>query len=867
MPNPPKTKPARIAVVGVHGIGHHEPGATADAMADLLLSLPPYGSDRQGSNDTSYYDSFRSVGIHIPLRPVKVLPQEIGTREPRLLSVYEEKSTTFARKAYAFVGKHSLERGQTGNEYTQLLLEQYRGGADGNFYATNRLEGKRSEKQSGSEADVHIYEVLWADLARPQNSFLSFFLALFQLILHLGSLSRLAIDSGAAERKDAIWEVYRALQRYAVRMLQIALPLLKLVLLVALVACVPTVYEGLSGVSWLPPALGAAAGLAVGLLIGNKVSKPGGAGPWFWALIALIPVLAGAWAGSLLARSIPGHGATTIELWLLIGASLFSYILAKYEGVRKGAKITGWVVYVLALVVFVVFLTFTRNVPEATFFTAEWILAALRLSWWFLFAFAFLALGLGSIAWRAIPVRDKGPRARARAAVRTSRFALALPLLLFVQVTSLIWAALFFFERKLPHPLFGSSGFRASAWQNWLVKLTLIPDPEPIFGEHLNYLKAVLAWSVGYHAPASLAIFLLALLLIACWIFPGVITERFPLRAQQEPPRNSTNDESVRLGSWLSRGLDATSVSTFLFWCATFVTPIAYYFARQYQDSLKKATIWLVTEWIVLVAGALLAGMVKYGSPVLSAVLDVDNYLRTEPADSTPRAKIFERYVSTLRYIARFRSPDGQPYDAIVIVSHSLGTLISADLLRFLHVVGDPELEAMGLGGSGKQVTMPIRLLTMGSPIRQLLNRFFPYLYDWVRGIPDNGLAPLPSPIAELQPAIPEDALPDPAELGVSQWVNMYRSGDYVGRSLWLTEWYRRTSGDGSDGKYPSPIYAASSKARSEMCIGAGAHTHYWDDTAPDVAEQLNALIGRSGDGTTTTLSKSQTTTPALSEP
>ena len=71
----------------------------------------------------------------------------------------------------------------------------------------------------------------------------------------------------------------------------------------------------------------------------------------------------------------------------------------------------------------------------------------------------------------------------------------------------------------------------------------------------------------------------------------------------------------------------------------------------------------------------------------------------------------------------------------------------------------------------------------------------------------------------------------------------MYRSGDYVGRSLWLTEWYRRTMGGNDAGGYPETLYVASSEGRSETCIGAGAHTHYWDDTAPDVAEQLNGLI------------------------
>ena len=30
---------------------------------------------------------------------------------------------------------------------------------------------------------------------------------------------------------------------------------------------------------------------------------------------------------------------------------------------------------------------------------------------------------------------------------------------------------------------------------------------------------------------------------------------------------------------------------------------------------------------------------------------------------------------------------------------------------------------------------------------------------------------------------------------------------------------------------------------RREFCIGAGAHTHYWDRTAPQIAVQLDQLI------------------------
>ena len=132
----------------------------------------------------------------------------------------------------------------------------------------------------------------------------------------------------------------------------------------------------------------------------------------------------------------------------------------------------------------------------------------------------------------------------------------------------------------------------------------------------------------------------------------------------------------------------------------------------------------------------------------------------------------------------------------------------------------------------------------MGNPLRQLLNRFFPYLYDWVRDNPDNGSKPLGAPL-EKPPATIDSPLPDPKDLGVEKWVSAYRSGDYVGRSLWLDEWYRRTTGEDQDGvteKVPEKITDASG-TRVEFCIGAGAHTHYWDDTAPDIARALNELI------------------------
>jgi pimeloyl-ACP methyl ester carboxylesterase len=63
-------------------------------------------------------------------------------------------------------------------------------------------------------------------------------------------------------------------------------------------------------------------------------------------------------------------------------------------------------------------------------------------------------------------------------------------------------------------------------------------------------------------------------------------------------------------------------------------------------------------------------------------LLNVDTYLRDTPVEAPPRARIFERYMSTLRYIARLRDADGHGYDEIVIVAHSLGALVSGDILQ-----------------------------------------------------------------------------------------------------------------------------------------------------------------------------------------
>jgi len=199
----------------------------------------------------------------------------------------------------------------------------------------------------------------------------------------------------------------------------------------------------------------------------------------------------------------------------------------------------------------------------------------------------------------------------------------------------------------------------------------------------------------------------------------------------------------------------------------------------------------------------------------LDVALDVINWLRLHPLDSNPRARICARYTSLLRHVAKWRDAAGNGYSALVIVAHSQGTVITIDLLRFLqkeraHGANDAQLQRLFDG------TLPVPLFTMGCPLRQLYALRFPHLYGWA----DHMAAAWPA------------SSPDPALLPVKRWLNAYGSGDYVGRDLWHPE--------ESSGRWESD---EKDSIREEFCVGATAHTRYWEAQSRRIARRLDELI------------------------
>jgi hypothetical protein len=114
----------------------------------------------------------------------------------------------------------------------------------------------------------------------------------------------------------------------------------------------------------------------------------------------------------------------------------------------------------------------------------------------------------------------------------------------------------------------------------------------------------------------------------------------------------------------------------------------------------------------------------------------------------------------------------------LILVTHSLGTVIAADTLR----------EIVGLRSS--QVTF----ITAGSPLTRLFNRFFPARYPDVKCL-----------LRQFEASVPN-----------FRWINVYRPFDPIGGSLGL----------------PAQC-EVSTKQKFKLLMGA--HSNYWSDPVPYV--------------------------------
>jgi len=456
-------------------------------------------------------------------------------------------------------------------------------------------------------------------------------------------------------------------------------------------------------------------------------------------------------------------------------------------------------------------------------------------------------LFLAVVVWIAGQLAVKSGDTLGRRSRWTGRLLLSLPALAFLIVTFTGW---------------GLIGMALHGYMPNMAYRPFLPHLEDA-GTIPGFISALLTGPIGMALP--LVLFLAGLsLLPALWgFFPVVLPEVFPPQSWDALKLKNSDP----LGRWLTSayrwGLLVSGILLYLAITIVFPVGVILAFLTQNEGWLLNFG-WLKGlgylsgagfAWLFAMRGRLQKLTLGFSS-VLDLMLDVDNWLREFPRKSNPKARICGRYSSLLRYIANWQSPEGDGYDRIVIIAHSQGTVISADLLRFFHLEAkggplekyDPELKRLD--------TIPIRLFTMGSPLRQAYGRRFPYLYEWATHASTAPMDPW------KHRDLPRDQAPDPRELGppggLTLWDNAYRSGDYVGRNLWRTDdphcgYVYSPDRMGSPHTVKSPANSTEEipagappdpeNVRLEFCIGAGAHTHYWDETAPMIANELDRLI------------------------
>lgn len=835
---------ARIAVVAVHGVADQPPNQTARSVADLLLGV------RQDASGSVEYSSFVEKPLRMEVRRLEPLADAEEARAPETPPRPAKREILGSEFAAHLEQRGRQLKGEAPQpsldlQFTSAEIANYDAALDPPSYDSVCLSAERVAGAMHRRTRLDVYEMYWADLSRLGSGLLRIFGELYQLFFHLSSLGRNTVDLGAnAHPGNAAWRAYRFLQRSCdwtlavpIGILNLFLPLLVVLLVLALVP--ERAVATCAALIWALLGL-----LATGALMYRQSRQPF----LLWIAVQI--------AGFAVGWTLGSGYVLSPTLWLTNGGALIvfaviGWLAHKYDHRRPGALVASLVIMlVLGVSMQLRAAAATAGahaVVEVVMYQVELVFLALVIFWPLLIGGQILTWFAGEwLIWSAPGEKSldpESPRRRTRRVVWTGRLGFALSTSLFLIVTLSVWAALLWVLLPAQPSVPAEAAGELSAWGQ-LLKTPYVPSFEWLGSgaQSLDsYANQLLERSGG---PLFKVFFLCAALSFLMLIWAMVPS----VAAELAAPRDGDCTASRRLGSWLDHGFRlarvAGSVLVFGLLVALAVGGVLSWLHEPAADrlggsGLLKAAGFLLggTTLSVVALGSRLGKLLVGLRPVLDIALDVDNWLRERPLNHNPKSRILARYSSLLRYVGAHRDPDGRKYDAVVIVSHSQGTVISADLLRYLRA--QP-------GRWPFDADTPIYFLTLGCPLRQLYGLRFPHLYGWSR----YQLAQSETPLDERETAIPQTRQPLPNGLGVALWVNAYRSGDYVGRRLWVrdddpTRWDAATpAGNAIASDAPGSLGADVRHAqRIEFCIGPGAHTHYFDQTAQRVGQAIDQLI------------------------
>lgn len=852
----------RVAVVAVHGVADQQPGDTAASIANLLVSCSPAGGSYSSSATTRFSLNVEPLDLGDAAPAQDATPSSLG--RPVGKAIAQSLRSDFLRDAASPVRAQSTDLGIANTRF--LLAKAVRNGAEPDCYTSSRIEMER--KAPGGSTTVHLYEMYWADLSRLAGALPRIVTELFTMVFRLSKLGRETVDNARQYFAQGNPSTFAGVAWRVLAWLQIGLDwafvnlLAQLFAQLLLVGLLLLVFGAVNQAPITIPIAGAVL-LAGGVLWLFYMGVRGGR-----KLIAALLLVASA-SGMIWAPSL---GPWLFGLVVLAVASAgYNLVLRvaddRFPAVRMvglavwliGLFLVGWRVYFVGLEQAA---QPTEQLVQVTLYGVELALIGIK-AWWTVFPILFVLWVLATL------VAGRGEYAR-HASVTTGRIGFLASVGVFLVVTMTLWALLSTplhwaakgVEYRAVLSTFQTSGESeaVAAAKACFLHKEKEPTPEEakarleetsaqVFVRH-RYENSTAAFA----AVAALILLLVVHVTIA--FGPSVLAELKILRPKERAKPHEAYLASRRLGVWLSRGyrLLAWTVLAVALLGALAAIVVALYFA--YPQSAFATGLaglpntaclpWASTELLkplVFSAAGLAAAITAFGNLLsrylpgvrapLDILLDVDNYFREFPRRNIPRARIFSRYHALLRHVA------AQNYDRIVIVAHSQGTVISADLLRLL---SDPSV-ASGRNAERTQNIATdwcadVRLLTFGSPLRQLYAARFPCQYAWML---ENGATIGPSAAA----------------LGVRQWGNAFTSGDYVGRWFWSAASRKIDPfADHSNPKVPGggdpyqPVTAQqladpalAGKAEFEMCIGLGAHTHYFEPDQKAVACLVDRLI------------------------
>jgi hypothetical protein len=861
-PAPPSSgtpRAGRVAVIVIHGVADQKAGDTARAIASLMVNAgAPRARYTRGDCD-SYIVAVPPLLSMVESGPhgqgaarKRVVPRDAspaaaGTDKPTAVSLRKAlrqsvrsdflrdnwstasqppagaaatqaasaSATTSASAAAAATATAAPGRPQSaparlmsadaGIAFSDYLLFKWQG-AGHEAYEATRIRMTRRENASGIERRVDVHEMYWADLSRLSGVLPRIVTELFTMVFRLSQLGRDAVDRAglhAAKHRTRGAFAWGWLIR-----LQMALDW-------AFSGVLANLFLQLLLAGLVIAGLGLAAPHAGRIHIALALLLPGLAAWWYCYLHVLRP-LRRSWAVALAVLAalglclVPAPWAHWLIglTWLALLGLLFNYGL-RVADTRFPAMRAAGLVFLGAMA-----LTLLAHVAMASFgpdgagngagSLDDWVRAGLRtveyvllgvVIWW------LLAGGL-LIAWAVFGQLAARDDDAARASVATGRLGLFVSIASFVTLAMAIWALMTtFVELGAAHTAYDPQVFKSGL-------LCFLNGGSFL---HLRYQRSTETFALAAGLTLALALYLGVVLV------PSVLAEV-----------RKTVGTAHALGRWLTGGyrrldgfVTGLTIASVLMACGVgvllalarlgvepdgWVGAAAHGVGELSEFVLKPLVLSAATAAAALSAfGGVLSRYAPWVRLPLDVALDVDNHFREFPRSAIPRARIFSRYVALLESVA------AQGYDRVVIVAHSQGTVISAELLRYLQhrarwlAQACPNDRVVKLWS---QLEGRVDLLTAGCPLRQLYAARFPHLYEWV-----------------MQARA--------GDVGVCRWVNAYATGDYVGRWLWADPPLYK----------PSPPVTVTAGPEHDVCLGSGAHTHYFDQEQVLVARWIDALV------------------------